>query len=127
MTEKRIVVRLLKAWSFYKLGVLFTEPVNLKLQLLRKGEEGELYMTGRLDSSTTADAEEIMLKLVDEFNALVLNMQNLKYISSSGLRILKQMYIKTIKQEKTLQIKGANNFIMETFQMTGFAGILTFV
>ena len=103
------------------------EPINLKLQLLRKGEEGELFMTGRLDSSTAVEAEDIMLGLIDEFNCFTLNMQNLKYISSSGLRILKQMYMKTIKQEKTLQIKGANSFIMETFQMTGFAGILTFI
>lgn len=102
-------------------------PINLKLQLVNRGEEGELYMIGRLDSSTSPEAEEIMLKLVDRFNCITLNMGELKYISSSGLRVLKQMYMKTVKQGKTLQVKKASNFIQETFQMTGFSSILKII
>ena len=98
--------------------------VNLKLQLVNRGEEGELFMIGRLDSSTAYEAEEIMLKLVDRFETITLNMAELKYISSSGLRILKQMYMKSVKQDKTLQVKKVSSFIQETFQMTGFAGLL---
>ena len=101
--------------------------INLKLQLVNRGEEGELYMIGRLDSSTAGEAEEIMLKLVDRFDCITLNMAELKYISSSGLRVLKQMYMKTVKQDKTLQVKNASGFILETFQMTGFAGILKII
>ena len=101
--------------------------INLKLQLVKRGEEGELYMIGRLDSSTAYEAEEIMLKLVDRFDCITLNMAELKYISSSGLRILKQMYMKSVKQGKTLQVKKVSPFIQETFQMTGFAGILKFI
>lgn len=101
--------------------------VNLKLQLVNRGEEGELFMIGRLDSSTAYEAEEIMLKLVDRFETITLNMAELKYISSSGLRILKQMYMKSVKQDKTLQVKKISPFIQETFQMTGFAGLLKMV
>lgn len=103
------------------------ESINLRLKLIKKEEEGELLMIGRLDSSTAYEAEEIMLSIIDRFNCITLNMTELTYISSSGLRILKKMYMKTIKQEKSLQIKNANNFIMETFEMTGFSGLLTFI
>lgn len=103
------------------------EPVNLRLQLVNRGEDGELFMIGRLDSSTSHDAEEIMLKLVDRFNCITLNMGELKYISSSGLRVLKQMYMKSVKQGKTLQVKKASKFILETFEMTGFSSILKII
>lgn len=79
--------------------------INLKLQLINRGEEGELLMIGRLDSSTADEAEDIMLKLVDRFDCITLNMSELKYISSSGLRILKKMYMKMVKEGKDLQVK----------------------
>ena len=101
--------------------------INLKLQLINRGEEGELLMIGRLDSSTADEAEDIMLKLVDRFDCITLNMSELKYISSSGLRILKKMYMKTVKEGKDLQVKKASPFVLETFQMTGFAGILKII
>ena len=101
--------------------------INLKLQLINRGEEGELLMIGRLDSSTSDEAEDIMLKLVDRFDIITLNMSELKYISSSGLRILKKMYMKTVKEGKDLQVKKASPFVFETFQMTGFAGILKII
>ena len=103
--------------------------INLKLQLINRGEEGELLMIGRLDSSTADEAEDIMLKLVDRFDCITLNMSELKYISSSGLRILKKMYMKTVtvKEGKDLQVKKASPFVFETFQMTGFAGILKII
>ena len=101
--------------------------INLKLQLINRGEEGELLMIGRLDSSTSDEAEDIMLKLVDRFDCITLNMSELKYISSSGLRILKKMYMKMVKQGKDLQVKKASPFVFETFQMTGFAGILKII
>ena len=101
--------------------------INLKLQLINRGEEGELLMIGRLDSSTSDEAEDIMLKLVDRFDIITLNMSELKYISSSGLRILKKMYMKTVKEGKDLQVKKASSFVFETFQMTGFAGILKII
>ena len=99
----------------------------MKLQLINRGEEGELLMIGRLDSSTADEAEDIMLKLVDRFDCITLNMSELKYISSSGLRILKKMYMKCVKQGKDLQVKKASPSVLETFQMTGFAGILKII
>ena len=101
--------------------------INLKLQLINRGEEGELLMIGRLDSSTADEAEDIMLKLVDRFDCITLNMSELKYISSSGLRILKKMCMKTVKEGKDLQVKKASPFVLEIFQMTGFAGIFKII
>ena len=101
--------------------------VSLKLQLIKRENEGELLMIGRIDSSNSADAENIMLGLIDRFDTIILNMKELQYISSSGLRVLKQMYIKSRRQHKEIKIKNASKFVMETFEMTGFAGLFKFM
>ena len=37
------------------------------------------------------------------------------------------MYMKMVKEGKDLQVKKASPFVLETFQMTGFAGILKII
>ena len=100
---------------------------NLSLKLINRGEEGEVLMKGRLDSVTSPEAEEILLELVDRFNRLILNMSDLQYLSSMGLRVLKQMYMRARKNDGELVLKNVNKLTMEVFEMTGFAGILTII
>jgi anti-sigma B factor antagonist len=54
-------------------------------------------------------------------------MAQLEYISSAGLRVLKLLYMALRKKDGELEIKNANKLVMEVFEMTGFAGLLTFI
>ena len=103
------------------------ESVDLKIRLIKKEKQCEVFMIGRLNSSTAYEAEEILLNIVDRFYSITLNMEELKYISSSGLRVLKKMYMKSVKENKIIKIKKASKFIMETFEMTGFVSLFTFI
>ena len=58
---------------------------------------------------------------------MILNMNELDYISSAGLRALKILHIKMQKKGGQLSIRNANNYVMEVFEMTGFAGLLNFI
>ena len=100
---------------------------KMHIKLINRGEEGELLLEGRLDSATAPEVEEIALQVADRFDKLILNMAQLEYISSAGLRILKLLYMAMRKKEGELEIKNANKMVMEVFEMTGFAGLLTFV
>ena len=101
--------------------------VKMHIKLINRGEEGELLLAGRLDSSTAPEVEEIMLQMADRFDRVILNMAQLEYISSAGLRILKLLYMALRKKDGELQLKNANKLVMEVFEMTGFAGLLTFI
>ena len=96
--------------------------MSLKLDLINRGTEGELVMIGRLDSLTSEDAEKVFDDLTERFYVLILNMQGLDYISSAGLRLIKRAYM-------ALRRKGGslNKMVMEVFEVTGFAGLLTFI
>ena len=101
--------------------------MSLNLNLINRGAEGELVMIGRLDSNTSNEAEKLIMELTGRFNVLILNMKDLNYISSAGLRILKRAYMEFRRKDGSLLLKNVNKMVMEVFEVTGFAGLLQFI
>ena len=100
---------------------------KLDIKLVNRGEEGELLMRGKLDTQTSIEVEEIMEEVSERFDHLILNMADLSYISSAGLRILKKTHIKMNKKGGVLSLSNVDANIMEVFEITGYAGLLNFV
>lgn len=98
----------------------------MKVKLINRKEEGEFLLYGRLDSNTSPEVEEILMDSIDKFEKIIINMENLEYISSAGLRVLKKLHVTMKKNSRTLVVKNANDMVMEVFEMTGFAGVLNF-
>lgn len=101
--------------------------MSLNLDLINRGSEGELVLTGRLDSVTSVEAEKVLDELTERFDTLILNMKDLDYISSAGLRILKRTFMAMRRKEGSLKLKNVNKMVMEVFEVTGFAGLLQFI
>ena len=53
--------------------------------------------------------------------------EELQYISSAGLRVLKKTYMAAVKKNGTLELSHVNKMVMEVLEMTGFAGLLKIV
>ncbi|MBE5861542.1 MAG: STAS domain-containing protein [Lachnospiraceae bacterium] len=100
---------------------------KLDMKLVNRGDEGELLLFGKLDSQTSIDAEKYFEEASDRFDHLILNMAELSYLSSAGLRILKKTHIKMNRKGGVLSLCNVNDNIMEVFEITGFAGLLNFI
>ena len=98
----------------------------MNIKLVDRGTEAEMLMIGRLDASTANDAQEILVDACKKYDKVILNFSELEYISSAGLRILKILHMDMAKKGGKLVLKNVNAFVMEVFEMTGFAGILSF-
>jgi len=96
----------------------------MDIKLVDKGDTGELRLIGRLDSNTAPETEEIVLQMTGKYQTLILNMEQLAYLSSAGLRILKKAHVAMMKKGGELILTNVNELINEVFEMTGFAGIL---
>jgi anti-sigma B factor antagonist len=99
----------------------------MTIKLINRGTEGELLLSGRLDAVTSEEAEEIFLQMTERFEKLILNMQELQYISSAGLRVLLKTYMATVKKNGVLELHHVDKMVMEVLEMTGFAGLLKIV
>ena len=81
-------------------------------------------LSGRLDTTTAPELEQEIKSALDGVSELVMDMKELDYISSAGLRVLLSAQ-KIMNKQGSMTIRGANDTIMEIFEVTGFSDILT--
>ena len=98
----------------------------MQVKLLNKGNTGEAVLIGTLDSVSSPQAEKVLTDIAERFDTLVLNLQDLEYTSSAGLRVIKGLQIKMNKKGGSLILKHTRPMVMEVFDMTGFSRFLKF-
>lgn len=84
----------------------------------------DLKISGRLDTTTAPQLEAELKQIVGEITELTLDFSELEYMSSAGLRVLLAAQ-KVMNNQGRMVVKNVNDAIMEVFEMTGFADILT--
>lgn len=85
-----------------------------------------LAFAGNLDTSTAPEAESTINGLLDGGNAKILiNFENLNYISSAGLRVLLATAKKIKAVSGSFKICGLNKTVQEVFDISGFSTILS--
>ena len=84
-----------------------------------------LGLEGRLDTTTAPQLQNVLIPAFDEAKDVKLDFAKLVYVSSAGLRVL-LMGQKTAKSKgASMTLIGVSQEIMEVFEMTGFADMLT--
>ena len=82
-----------------------------------------LALEGRLDTVTAPELEREINDL-SGVRDLVIDMKNLEYISSAGLRVILKAQ-KTMNTQGSMKLINVGESIMEVFEITGFSDILT--
>ncbi|MDR1482839.1 MAG: STAS domain-containing protein [Synergistaceae bacterium] len=80
---------------------------------------------GRLDTVTAPEVQPEIDAAIDECKNITLDFSNVPYISSAGLRILLAGHKRAAAAGGSLKLVHVSDEIMEVFEMTGFADILT--
>ena len=88
------------------------------------GSSLTLALEGRLDTTTAPDLEKELKNSLDGITDLTLDMTNLDYISSAGLRVLLTAHKAMMKQGQ-MKVTNASDIVKEVFDVTGFSDILT--
>ena len=83
-----------------------------------------LVLTGRLDTITSPELEAELRASLPGVTELHLDFVGLEYLSSAGLRVLLGAQ-KVMNQQGSMVVHTVNETIMEVFEITGFADILT--
>lgn len=88
------------------------------------GTELSVALEGRLDTTTAPQLEAEMKTVLPNVKELTFDFSKLDYISSAGLRVLLSTQ-KVMNKQGSMRITNVNDTIMEIFDVTGFADILT--
>jgi anti-sigma B factor antagonist len=91
-------------------------------------EVSVLSFEGNLDTNTAPQAQEQIDQLIDSGSSKILiNFNELNYISSAGLRVLLATAKKLKATSGDLKICGLNQTVQEVFDISGFSSILSVV
>ena len=88
------------------------------------GTAAALKIIGRLDTTTAPELEATIDGCVAGIKELVLDCGELEYVSSAGLRVILKAQ-KLMNAQGNMKLTHVNETIMEVFDITGFADILT--
>ena len=86
----------------------------------------EIILEGRLDTQTAPLLDLEMAELAD-MRTVEMDFAKLDYVSSAGLRVLLHVQKRMNASGGKFIIRNVNESVMEVFEITGFADILTIV
>ena len=100
---------------------------DMKIEKIVEGNKTEVLLDGRLDTNAATEfAKEMETILTPDLKELVIDMQNCGYMASSGLRIVVNAQKTMDANQGTLVLRNVPGDVMEVFDMTGLADLLTF-
>ena len=96
----------------------------MTIEIKKNKEETVIEIVGRLDTITAPALDKTINEDIGETKNLVLDVKGMEYISSAGLRVLLATQ-KKMQKIGSMKVINACEEVMEVFEMTGFADILT--
>lgn len=96
----------------------------MNIKETKNGTELTLAIEGRLETTTAPELDSVIKTKLEGITSLTFDFSKLEYISSAGLRVLLTAQ-KVMNRQGEMKVIGANEIVMEIFDITGFSDILT--
>ena len=96
----------------------------MTIEIKKTEVETIIEIVGRLDTITAPALDKTINEDIGDTKNLVLDVKGMEYISSAGLRVLLSAQ-KKMQAIGSMKLTGVCEDVMEVFEMTGFADILS--
>lgn len=95
----------------------------MTIDIKRNKKEVTIVVAGRLDTNTAPALDKVVNEDAADAEGIIMDMGELEYISSAGLRVLLSAHKKMLKAG-FLRLINVQEGVMEVLKMTGFARIM---
>lgn len=96
----------------------------MTIKMDRDGTSLTVSLEGRLDTTTAPKLEAELRQALKTVTDLVIDLRELAYVSSAGLRVLLSAQKVMNKKRGDMLVRNVNDAVMEVFEVTGFVDIL---
>ena len=96
----------------------------MEIKTNRDGENLTVMLIGKLDAVTAIELDKFMAKELDGVKNLTIDLKDLSYIASAGLRILLKTQ-KRMNNQGYMFVKNIQRDVRTVMDMTGFSRLLT--
>lgn len=92
----------------------------MNVNIRAAGDVHVAELSGELDANTSPVAQAAILPLALSGAKIVLDMTNVSFMSSAGLRLLLSTYRQVVAQNGVVALAGLSEDLKDTMSMTGF-------
>jgi anti-sigma B factor antagonist len=96
----------------------------LDVEIVTDKDRQTVILNGCLDGLTAPEFGEKMKDKLDDITMLILDLKDLTYISSAGLREILTLQ-QVMEEQGEMVVKNVNDLIMDVFEASGFDTFLT--
>ena len=96
----------------------------MEIKSERDGEKLTVSLSGKLDAVTAIELDKFMATELDSVKNLTIDLKDLSYIASAGLRILLKTQ-KRMNNQGYMFVKNIQRDVRTVMDMTGFSRLLT--
>lgn len=97
----------------------------MEINKIRDNDKLTIAIAGEIEAGNSDELEQSVLDSLDGVNELILDLKDVEYIASAGLRVILQAK-KAMGKGKVFKIVNAQEDVMEIFEMVGFLDIIDF-
>ena len=95
----------------------------MTIKKIQEADTLTMILSGRLDTTTAPQLDAEIASSLEGVTELILDFNELTYVSSAGLRVLLAAQ-KKMNVQGSMKLTGVNETIQEIFEVTGFSEIL---
>ena len=95
----------------------------MTIEIKTTAEATILEVVGRLDTITAPALDKAINEDIKDVKNLILDLKEVAYVSSAGLRVLLSAQ-KKMQKVGSMKVVNVCEAVMDVFEMTGFADIL---
>ena len=92
----------------------------MKVEIRKEGSTPVAVITGEIDGKTAPHAQTELLPIIEDSGKLLMDMKDVTFLSSAGLRMLLLLYRQATSRDGKIAMVGLSEDIKDTMSMTGF-------
>lgn len=92
----------------------------MNIEVSQRNDVTVASLVGEIDSTTAPAAQEQLVPLIKPGCLLVLDMKDLTFLSSAGLRIMLLLYRQAAANQGKVALAALQDTIRDTMEITGF-------
>ena len=96
----------------------------MDINILEENSAKLVVLNGRLDTVTSPELETAVMPLVEAGKTLILDGENMEYISSAGLRVVLSVNKQCAAAGGRFVVRNLNKEVRSVFDMTGFSRLI---
>ena len=97
------------------------------MEIVKNIDDGKITLSlkGRLDTVTSPELDKALQETFPETSDLVLDLKDLEYVSSSGLRLFLIGFKTMSGKGGTFSLTNVSGVVMEVLEMTGLSELIS--